>query len=768
MMHNFAGMWTGGVAGDVDVPHADLNNWDDLTSTHADGVLSDPIQPFSNTAGLAHEPIEQFSATADTVLDNTAEDTTADVLDEERIFGVVDKAFPPLTEDDMVDAGSLHGAAPRMGLADDGFMTAASSSVGGGAESFEASVLDSITETDVVEHFDTQRAFSLTLEPPRPKFLWEQSPFLNAVFGSGNIVDDLFPCQTFKRPPAVLVDLTAEEPPIKKALMAGRKQPVYLRAIKQSSLMHEETKRLNYISGWTSIVLTNIFAFGAFDRARTECSDAGLRGKTHRTVLECLASKATSTIGKRLGSMQRYVEHCATNSISAFPLDDANMYTYLSSLNMQESAAGSSGKSFLEAVRFTSHMLGLRSDEPKLISQRVAGIAELLMKRAPAIAQAAPLQADQVRRLEKECCSCDSLQDRVLLGGALIMLFGCARASNMTRVVRVCIDRDTRPATDRDPADPCGYIELSVLGHKGAHSATHKRLVLPVVAPMVSLTGLAWWDSWIEARMALGLVVEGVLDVPIMNRFDASGRPTDQSLAASEIGEFLRQILGIETKPKNAIRSHSCKATVLSWMCKFGSPLPLRRIAGHHVDSSAKSAETYGRDSISPSLRELSKVVMSVANGSFMPDQTRSGRFAVPVNKSDSGEAAEDSDGSYEMPFTDHGETDSETLGTDASSDAESDGGETIDDSTTLWELLRPELRPQILNVCTTLEQHRHTISGVVHLRIPESQRFLCGRIFNARYERRLRATSDECQKCTTCFSSKDAKQPPLNASGPD
>ena len=115
-MHNFAGMWTGGVSGDVDFPHADLSSWDDLTSTHADGVLSDPIQQFSNTAGLAHEPIEQFSATADTVLDNTADDVTADVLDEERIFGVFDKALPPLPEDDMVDAGSLHGAAPRRSI----------------------------------------------------------------------------------------------------------------------------------------------------------------------------------------------------------------------------------------------------------------------------------------------------------------------------------------------------------------------------------------------------------------------------------------------------------------------------------------------------------------------------------------------------------------------------------------------------------------------------------------------------------------------------
>eukprot|EP00435_Cladocopium_sp_Y103_P061537 s1992_g23.t1 len=330
----------------------------------------------------------------------------------------------------------------------------------------------------------------------------------------------------------------------------------------------------------------------------------------------------------------------------------------------------------------------------------------------------------------------------------------------MSRVVRVLIDRDTRHESDRDAADPVGYIELSVVGHKGAHSSTHKRMVLPVVAPMISVSGLAWYDAWIEARMALGLVVAGELDKPIMNRFTYDGAATDQSLAASEIGECIRQFLGIATQSKNLTRSHSCKATVLSWICKFGSPLPLRRIAGHHVDSSAKSAETYGRDSLSPSLRELCKVVTAVSKGSFLPDQTRSGRFVVPRDRAGSAAGEEDSDGSCEMPFSDAGEPDIDTdvAGTDASSDASSDGGETIDDSTTLWELLRPELRPKLVKVCTDLEQHKHRISGVVHLKKPEPQRFLCGRVYNSRYENRQRATSEQCQKCTTCFSSKDAQ----------
>ena len=88
----------------------------------------------------------------------------------------------------------------------------------------------------------------------------------------------------------------------------------------------------------------------------------------------------------------------------SLPLEGTNMHSYLENLVQLEDTAGTSGKSFLEAIRFTSAMPGLRSDEVHLISRRVAGLAEMLMKRAPTIAQAAPLTAEHVRRLERQCC----------------------------------------------------------------------------------------------------------------------------------------------------------------------------------------------------------------------------------------------------------------------------------------------------------------------------------------------------------------------------
>ena len=75
----------------------------------------------------------------------------------------------------------------------------------------------------------------------------------------------------------------------------------------------------------------------------------------------------------------------------------------------------------------------------------------------------------------------------------------------MARAMKLTVDRGGVDAGERRPHEPAGYIELGVLGNKGARRDTHRRMLLPVVAPMLTLSQSPWWDSWLEARMALQL-----------------------------------------------------------------------------------------------------------------------------------------------------------------------------------------------------------------------------------------------------------------------
>ena len=712
-------------------------------------VSADIIEQFAS-APDAQDPIEQFSFGAEVSLDNAIHGSESSL-----------KGVACTDGNDCNSVGSSvifqqqeSGALNRL-VEDDGFISNCAD-----VESVAESILHTAAESAGFDHSAIQTAFAQSLEPHVPKFMWEQDNFLNLVFGKDDVVNNLFPHVDMKRPHGALIDLTGVddyEPPISKALRRGTGRPVYLRVFKQTTIVHEETLRSNFINGWTSIALLNVDAFSAFDKARLECADAELRPTVHLTVAECLARKATSTIGKRLGSMRRFAEYCTAHSLRPFPLEDSNMHSYMSSLMADANCAGSTGKAFIEAVRFTSAMLGLKSDELETISRRVAGLADLLIKRAPVVEQADPLTVEQIKMLERACCSAESLQDQTILGGILIMVFGSARASDMSRAVKVLIDMDPRQDLERPDGEPEGYIELGVLKNKGARSDVHRRLLLPIVCPLVSLSRAKWWESWQEARMALGLNSTGLLNLPVMCRFDGDGCGIDQTMTASEIGEFLRQALNVETTRRNKTRSHSCKSTILSWLAKYGTELPLRRLIGHHLDPSAKSAEIYARDSMAPAVREVTKILNCSKAGTFSPDDTRSGRFRVPPAACN--EDADASEASYELPCSEPELAgDSDATGTDSSSDAGSEDFE-ISDSTTLWELLKPEFRPHLVQVNSQLEKFVHKVSCVVHLRKPEAKRFLCGHVLNSRYEPREQGQgpSAECPRCTPCFSSKDA-----------
>ena len=726
----------------------------DAMVRNSSGVsASDPISQF---ASLVDDPISQFSVISGCYMDNV---DLFDVNANDAMKSLDEWSACGSGIDESIDRLNLRRAIGSQFGDCDALGHQVSPSAAGSSDRFDRNDIN-----PNLDHETALQVFNSTLAVDSPKFMWEGDGFLGTVFGSGtSVVDQLFKPVALKRPAPCFVDLSndsMEKTPIAKALRTGAAKPIYLGSFSRASSENENSKRKSYLFGWVTLVLINCSAFSVLDDALSDVSQPS-RDLIMRCLAECFAAKATSTLGKRLGSMSRYAAHCEALSLNAFPLSERSLYSYLRALHDDPKSSASVGRSFLEAVRFSAAMLGLHGLERDRVPQRVSGLAELLAKRAPCVKQASPLSVRQVAALEETCCTAEAMQDRILVGGLLLMVYSCARASDMSRVVKLVIDRVQTDGASLDKHTVAGFIEASALHTKGARSQTHKRTLLPLVAPMTGVSDWCWWDHYLQAREAMGVASKGGLAYPLLCRFDEQGVPLADALQASEVGRYLRNVLKVAHGSTNEIRSHSLKVTALSWMAKAGSSLTLRRSLGHHLDPSAKSATIYSRDAMAPPLRELCRVIQLIASKQFMPDNTRSGRFAAEMPAGDRCDAEGNSDGeseeSYEMPFSERMVGDTDDSNTDTSSDADERLEAEPLDTTTLWELVEPRHRPNLVQVKAGLVTWMHVQSHVMHLLSEGSQRFVCGRVVSGRYSAVQGGASCECTRCQVCYTSRMA-----------
>ena len=97
-----------------------------------------------------------------------------------------------------------------------------------------------------------------------------------------------------------------------------------------------------------------------------------------------------------------------------------------------------------------------------------------------------------------------------------------------------------------------------------------------------------------------------------------------------QITSFLREALG--ATPPDQPTSHSMKTTCLTWAAACNVGLGHRRLLGHHVHDSARSAETYNRQILLPAARALEEVLLAIRSGRFRPDQPTGLQFDGPGN----------------------------------------------------------------------------------------------------------------------------------------
>lgn len=601
-----------------------------------------------------------------------------------------------------------------------------------------------------------------------PKYFWETDPFLRQIF----VEPEKHQVDFKMKRPVEALKADSPEPEdvlslLKKSARMELRQGLCDKAFSFVAPGDEAGRRKGVLSNWASLLGLSL---ESFKLGRTILGSG--TGVTHDELVSSLDSvfsrKATATLAKRFYALNAFVRFAAAKGLQIFPLEERVLFEYLQSLETSEVAGPTTGRSCMEAVRFTCGVLGLDNDLDIQGPARLEGAVAKMMTRSEPIRQADALTVAQVMHLERLVVSAEKLADRVILGGALVLIYSCGRFSDGQRAKRLIVDLDPS-SYDPTNAKLQGYLELQVLGHKGARSDEQRRQFLPLIAPAFSMSNSPWVLSWLQAREALGIGQVGPSGAPLFCRFGLDGEALQQEATSSEVAKVLRLALQVDDSGPQNVRSHSMKVTGLTWCGRFGLDLATRRLLGHHLDPGARSAETYNRSSMSEPVRQYHTVLAAIKTKTFNPDNTRSGEFVSSTLKSESQSPrlAKPVRSVDEISST----SESSLSESEQTSDSELDSGlPAVGDQTLLWSLVEPSVRPCFIDTGTMHEVYRNNTSGLQHLALKGAARTLCGRQVGKRYTKysgQLIRNVPVCEPCSNHKSLTPRKVPPVESSTP-
>ena len=455
-------------------------------------------------------------------------------------------------------------------------------------------------------------------------------------------------------------------------------------------------------------------------------------------VRELFGTRSLATVTKRADSMLAYIRwfdgiHYFDR---ALPLSRRHVEDYVEHLRNSHAAA-STAESFLEAVNFGTHVIGLKSatSHESLISTRSKTLSDMALQERKELRQARPLTVKEVESLEHFLNNPDlDATDRFAAGAFLFCLFGRCRWSDIRHVYAFQLDVVENQGLVK------GYIELRTRNHKTARLVARKGVALPLVAPVWGLCSPPWALTFVKVAQLVGLELSAEFKGPLLPAPNADGTWSSRSVGSREATRWLNMLLDLP-EDETAVSSHSLKATLLAWCAKCGVDKTDRLILGHHSTGS-KSLETYSRDLLSHPLRSLDQVLHQVRIKAFMPDATRSGQMQEPQTEDVAHEPVNGNrDISEELP--EEQETEDQNSSSTSSSSSESSG-----------EQPPHEESRSSFDLDYQLFQHRR--SRIVHRKADGSttDEFVCG-TKNAESFKKVAETdlvqSRLCKRCALC-----------------
>ena len=444
---------------------------------------------------------------------------------------------------------------------------------------------------------------------------WEQ-PAFRFLSGASSSDDEL--SQLLQQPePVPLPEVTVEERPFK----APRLHQPRLRAVGDYKASDAQAERQAALTKWTQVIrlIPKLFDPAILSQVHHEDFSVELGN------LDMIFSKkSTNTLICRASSMLRFGSW-VVRSFPAEAISESMVFLYCKKLKTDKQAT-SAPDQLLQALNFSAGTLGLSVPVSELRSSRTIGLAHQCLRAQGPTKQAQPLTASQVLWLEHLARQAEDAYEKLLASSFLLMLYARARHSDIRRAVRIELD------TGSDFIS--GFVELSVEEPKQSRAARRKRLMLPVVAPLMGIGDRPWGSAWQAARKQWKLGHTGsIQDDPLLPDLAADGTLLPCCMSSARASSWLRTLLSRDDKANPdallGITTHSLKATLLSWAAKASMDTQERTILGYHSTGVSTSALSYSRDAMAGPLRSLQNLLRHVRIGKFNPDDTRSGRWAV-------------------------------------------------------------------------------------------------------------------------------------------
>lgn len=457
--------------------------------------------------------------------------------------------------------------------------------------------------------------------------------------------------------------------------------------------------------------------------------DLANESSIQQLLQDTFARKSPATLYKRARSFWKYFEWMKGSYGQSLHLDEEKLYRYICHLR-DSNAAPTSSQAFIESLNFFKGLWGFSAcNVDTIVSPRVKGaVYSMLLKKRP-LMQARPLRVEEVKALESLVIepTCEILG--VMAGFFLFCIYNCCRFS----------DAQNAASLDLDVDGGVVVLHSGTHQHKTATTADKKTTLLPLVCLGNFLKEEPWATAWLLLMQGQSWNEERTYLLPAYN--ELSGSWADRRMTSGEGTLWLRACLAARDidvlDDVKRPTTHSCKATVLSWLAKAGNfDMSERQIIGHHLDRPSTSALTYGRQNFIPILVKVAAMLKRIVDGTFNPDAQASRMVRAALASMELESAA------YQ-----------EQMGIAATRDDFEDSASDVDDQEDLEidvnQIVPPAERRLVqLAQPELFEQHR--IFGILHL-ISNDIKFACGRTRTANYlppEADCTLGSPVCEQC--------------------